>query len=104
MPGASSGFYYFNRNKRSIALDLKAPGGRDTFIQLVKNVDICLDNYAPGAMDPLKPAYDALASITPTLLSLAVKGLLPGPYEHRPSLDELAQMMGGLAFMTGPTG
>jgi crotonobetainyl-CoA:carnitine CoA-transferase CaiB-like acyl-CoA transferase len=104
MPGASSGFYYFNRNKRSIALDLKAPGGRDTFIQLVKNVDICLDNYAPGAMDRLKLGYDELAKINPKLLYLAVKGFLPGPYEHRPSLDELAQMMGGLAFMTGPTG
>src|SRR4051812_16853227 len=104
MPGASSGFYYFNRNKRSIAIDLKAPGGRETFLKLVKDVDVCLDNYAPGAMDRLNLGYDELAKLNPGLLYLAVKGFLPGPYEHRPSLDELAQMMGGLAFMTGPSG
>jgi crotonobetainyl-CoA:carnitine CoA-transferase CaiB-like acyl-CoA transferase len=73
-------------------------------MKLIQTADICLDNYAPGALDRLGLSYDALAAAHPRLLYLAVKGFLPGPYEHRPSLDELAQMMGGLAFMTGPPG
>ncbi len=104
MPGASSSFYFFNRNKRSIAVDLKAPEGKKVFLRLVKTVDVCLDNYAPGALDRLGFGYDALSKENPRLICLALKGFLPGPYEHRPSLDELAQMMGGLAFMTGPPG
>jgi crotonobetainyl-CoA:carnitine CoA-transferase CaiB-like acyl-CoA transferase len=104
MPGASSGFYFFNRNKRSLAIDLKREEGKTVFLKLVKSADVCLDNYAPGALDRLGLGYDALAAANARLLYLAVKGFLPGPYEHRPSLDELAQMMGGLAFMTGPSG
>ena len=104
MPGAGSGFYFFNRNKRSLAMDLKSPEGKEVFRKLVKSADVCLDNYAPGALDRLGLGYAELSRINPRLIYLAVKGFLPGPYEHRPSLDELAQMMGGLAFMTGPTG
>jgi crotonobetainyl-CoA:carnitine CoA-transferase CaiB-like acyl-CoA transferase len=104
MPGASSGFYFFNRNKRSITIDLKTAEGKKLFLRLVKDVDVCLDNYAPGAMDRLGFSFDALSKENPRLVYLALKGFLPGPYEHRPSLDELAQMMGGLAFMTGPPG
>lgn len=70
----------------------------------MRNADICLDNYAPGAMARLGLDYDTLAADNPSLIYLALKGFLPGPYENRPSLDELAQMMGGLAFMTGPPG
>ncbi len=104
MPGAASGFYFFNRNKRSLAMDLKTDEGKAVFRKLVASVDVCLDNYAPGAMDRLGLGYEELSRLNPKLIYLAVKGFLPGPYEHRPSLDELAQMMGGLAFMTGPTG
>ena len=104
MPGASAGFYFLNRNKRSLAIDLKAPEGRAAFMKLIETVDVCLDNYAPGALDRLGLEYETLSRANPRLLYLAVKGFLPGPYEHRPSLDELAQMMGGLAFMTGPPG
>lgn len=104
MPGAGSGYYYFNRNKRSIAIDLKAPQGKALFLKLARKTDVCLDNYAPGALARLGLGYDALAAENPGLIYLAIKGFLPGPYEHRPSLDELAQMMGGLAFMTGPPG
>jgi len=104
MPGAGSGYYYFNRNKRSIALDLKAPRGKALFLKLVRSSDVCLDNYAPGALERLGLGYAALAAENPRLIYMAIKGFLPGPYEHRPSLDELAQMMGGLAFMTGPPG
>ena len=104
MPGAGSGYYYFNRNKRSVALDLKSPRGKAAFLALVRRADICLDNYAPGALDRLGLGYATLAAANPRLVHMAIKGFLPGPYEHRPSLDELAQMMGGLAFMTGPRG
>jgi crotonobetainyl-CoA:carnitine CoA-transferase CaiB-like acyl-CoA transferase len=104
MPGAGSGYYFFNRNKRSVAIDLKAPLGKALFLSLVRASDVCLDNYAPGALDRLGLGYGALAAENPRLIHMAIKGFLPGPYEHRPSLDELAQMMGGLAFMTGPPG
>jgi crotonobetainyl-CoA:carnitine CoA-transferase CaiB-like acyl-CoA transferase len=104
MPGAGSGYYYFNRNKRSIALDLKSPRGKSLFLALVRSADVCLDNYAPGALDRLGLGFDVLSAENPRLIHMAIKGFLPGPYEHRPSLDELAQMMGGLAFMTGPPG
>jgi crotonobetainyl-CoA:carnitine CoA-transferase CaiB-like acyl-CoA transferase len=104
MPGAGSGYYFFNRNKRSVALDLKSPLGKAAFLALVRSADICVDNYAPGAVDRLGLGYDILSAENPGLIYLALKGFLPGPYENRPSLDELAQMMGGLAFMTGPPG
>ncbi|HUZ75693.1 MAG TPA: CaiB/BaiF CoA-transferase family protein [Stellaceae bacterium] len=104
MPGAGSGYYFFNRNKRSVAIDLKSPRGKELLLRLVRSCDVCLDNYAPGALERLGLGYDVLAAENPRLVAMAIKGFLPGPYEHRPSLDELAQMMGGLAFMTGPPG
>jgi crotonobetainyl-CoA:carnitine CoA-transferase CaiB-like acyl-CoA transferase len=104
MPGAGSGYYYFNRNKRSVALNLKSPRGKAAFLALIREADVCLDNYAPGALDRLGLGYAALAAANRRLVYMAIKGFLPGPYDHRPSLDELAQMMGGLAFMTGPPG
>src|SRR6202020_669344 len=66
--------------------------------------DICLDNYAPDALKRLGLDFDVLSAENPRLIHMAIKGFLPGPYEKRPSLDERAQMMGGLAFMTGPPG
>jgi crotonobetainyl-CoA:carnitine CoA-transferase CaiB-like acyl-CoA transferase len=104
MPGAGSGYYYFNRNKRSVAIDLKAPLGKAVFLNLIRGADICLDNYAPGALQRLGLDYETLSAENPRLIHMAIKGFLPGPYEKRPSLDELAQMMGGLAYMTGPPG
>ena len=104
MPGAGSGYYYFNRNKRSLAIDLKAPLGKELFRTLIKSADVCLDNYAPGALDRLGLGFDVMSADNPRIIHMAIKGFLPGPYENRPSLDELAQMMGGLAFMTGPPG
>ncbi len=104
MPGAGSGYYFFNRNKRSVAIDLKSALGKTLFLTLARSSDVCLDNYAPGALDRLGLGFDALAAENSRLIYMAIKGFLPGPYELRPSLDELAQMMGGLAFMTGPPG
>ncbi|MFM9968855.1 MAG: CaiB/BaiF CoA transferase family protein [Burkholderiales bacterium] len=105
MPGAgSSGFFHYNRNKRSLAIDLKSAKGKTTLLKLVAKADICLDNYAPGALERLGLGYEDLAKVNPRLLYLSVKGFLPGPYENRLALDEVVQMMGGLAYMTGPPG
>ncbi len=104
MSGHGSVFHFLNRNKRSIVLDLKSAAGKDAFLRLVKTADVVLDNYAPGVLERLGLGYDDLAAINPRLIYLSIKGFLPGPYEHRPALDELAQMMGGLAYMTGPQG
>ncbi len=105
MPGTgNSSFFYYNRNKRSLAVDLKSPKGKALMLRLIADTDICLDNYAPGALERLGLGYEELARINPRLLYLSLKGFLPGPYENRLALDEVAQMMGGLAFMTGPPG
>ncbi|MDE3076691.1 MAG: CoA transferase, partial [Chloroflexota bacterium] len=105
MPGGvSAHFHLFNRNKRGIAVDLKASGGKKVLLELVRKADVVVDNYAPGVLERLGFGYEALSEVNPRIICLSVKGFLPGPYEHRPSLDELCQMMGGLAFMTGPAG
>ena len=102
MPGANSAmFHFFNRNKRSVALDLKGEG-RDVFLRLAATADVIVDNFGYGVIDRLGLGYDSLAAGNPGLIWLAIKGFLPGPAESRPLLDELAQMMGGLAYMTGP--
>src|SRR5262245_27126127 len=106
MPAGSSALFHFlNRNKRSIAIDLKGTAeGRTLFLRLVAVSDVVIDNFAHGAVEGLGLGYDVLARANPRLIYLALKGFLPGPYEARPFLDELAQMAGGLAFMTGPRG
>jgi crotonobetainyl-CoA:carnitine CoA-transferase CaiB-like acyl-CoA transferase len=103
--GTSPNFHFLNRNKRGIALDLKRSAqAREVFLRLAGTTDVVIDNFAHGAVDAMGLGYDVLARLNPRLIYLAVKGFLPGPYEARPFLDELAQMMGGLAFMTGPRG
>jgi crotonobetainyl-CoA:carnitine CoA-transferase CaiB-like acyl-CoA transferase len=103
--GNGANFHFLNRNKRSIAIDLKGSReGRELFLRLVKRTDVVLDNFAYGAVEGLGLGYDVLAKENPGLIYLALKGFLPGPYEARPFLDELAQMAAGLAFMTGPKG
>jgi crotonobetainyl-CoA:carnitine CoA-transferase CaiB-like acyl-CoA transferase len=103
--GNAANFHFLNRNKRSIAIDLKGSSeGRELFLRLVKVSDIVIDNFAYGAVEALGLGYDALARTNPGIIYLALKGFLPGPYEARPFLDELAQMAAGLAFMTGPKG
>jgi crotonobetainyl-CoA:carnitine CoA-transferase CaiB-like acyl-CoA transferase len=102
--GTAANFYFLNRNKRSIAIELKGAEGRELFLRLVKVSDIVIDNFAYGAVEALGLGYDVLARTNPGIIYLALKGFLPGPYEARPFLDELAQMAAGLAFMTGPKG
>jgi crotonobetainyl-CoA:carnitine CoA-transferase CaiB-like acyl-CoA transferase len=103
--GTWANFHFLNRNKRSVVLDLKrSTSARAVFLRLAGSADVVLDNFAYGAVEAMGLGYDVLSRLNPRLVYLAVKGFLPGPYEARPFLDELAQMMGGLAFMTGPRG
>jgi crotonobetainyl-CoA:carnitine CoA-transferase CaiB-like acyl-CoA transferase len=103
--GNSANFHFLNRNKRSLTLDLKGTSeGRELFLRLAKASDVVIDNFGYGAVEGLGLGYEVLACANPGILYLAVKGFLPGPYEARPFLDELAQMSAGLAFMTGPRG
>ncbi len=94
-------FYSFNRNKKYLALDLRKPGGKKIFEQLVAQSDVVFDNFAPGALKRLGLDYAWGRKINPRIIYCSVKGFLPGPYADRPFLDELAQMAGGLAYLTG---
>ena len=103
--GFGGGFFgYFNRNKKSLALDADAPEGRAVLVKLLQSADVMIENFAPGSMAKRGLGPEHLEKINPRLVYCALKGFLPGPYEKRPALDEVVQMMGGLAYMTGPTG
>lgn len=103
--GFAAGFFAaFNRNKRSLALDLKRPEGQAAMHRLAASADVVIENYGPGTMERLGCGYEALARVNPRLIYLALKGYLAGPYEHRPALDEVVQFQAGLAYMTGPPG
>ncbi|WP_417608591.1 CaiB/BaiF CoA transferase family protein [Parasphingorhabdus sp.] len=103
--GSGAGYFpMYNRHKQSVSLNLKDPDGLDIARKLVAGADILVENYRPGAMDRLGLGYDALSKDNERLIYCSEKGFLPGPYENRTALDEVAQMMGGLAYMTGPPG
>ena len=103
--GSGAGFYpLFNRNKKSIALDLQSPEGREAALRLVATADIVSENFKPGTMKKLGLDYASLSRQHPRLIYVSHKGFLPGPYDHRTALDEVVQMMGGLAYMTGRPG
>jgi crotonobetainyl-CoA:carnitine CoA-transferase CaiB-like acyl-CoA transferase len=99
---AGSGFFpVFNRNKKSLAVDLQHPDGNKLVRKLLGAADVLTENFRPGALDKLGFSYARLKEDNPGLIYCSLKGFLHGPYEHRPALDEVAQMMGGLAYMTG---
>ncbi len=103
--GSGAGYFtMYNRGKQSICLDLKAPEGLAVARDMVARSDILVENFRPGALDRLGLDYEACARANPRLIYCSEKGFLPGPYENRTALDEVAQMMGGLAYMTGPPG
>jgi crotonobetainyl-CoA:carnitine CoA-transferase CaiB-like acyl-CoA transferase len=105
LPGFGAGFFPgFNRNKRSIAIDLKRSEGQAAVHRLAAQADVVIENYGPGTMERLGCGYEQLHALNPRLLYLALKGFLAGPYEHRPALDEVVQFLSGLAYMTGPPG
>ena len=103
--GSGAGFFgTFNRNKKSIAVDVKDPRGIEVVHKLLAGADIFSENFKSGSMDKLGLGYAALSKMNPRLIYVSHKGFLPGPYDHRTALDEVVQMMGGLAYMTGPEG
>ncbi len=103
--GSGSGFFtIMNRNKRSLAVNLKSPEGKALVLRLLAGADVLVENFRPGAMEKLGLGVSDLAKFNPRLVYCSCKGFLPGPYEHRVALDEVVQMMGGLAYMTGPVG
>ena len=105
LQGFGAGFFTcFNRNKKSLAIDLKRKRGRELFLRLVEKVDVLIENFAPGTVDRLGIGADVCRQHNPALIFCSLKGFMPGPYAHRPALDEVVQMMGGLAYMTGPSG
>ncbi len=103
--GAGAGFFpLFNRNKKSIALDLQSPQGKEAVLRLIATADVVSENFKPGTMKKLGLDYAALSPLNERLIYVSHKGFLPGPYEERTALDEVVQMMGGLAYMTGRPG
>jgi crotonobetainyl-CoA:carnitine CoA-transferase CaiB-like acyl-CoA transferase len=105
LEGSGAGYFaMFNRNKRSICLNLKAPAGVAVARRLVRSADIVVENFRPGTLERLGIGYDVAALDNPRLIYCSAKGFLSGPSENRVALDEVAQMMGGLAYMTGPPG
>ncbi|MDR7101194.1 CaiB/BaiF CoA-transferase family protein [Croceicoccus sp. BE223] len=103
--GSGAGYFpMYNRGKQSICLDLKSDAGLEVAADLVAGADILVENFRPGALDRLGLSWEVTSARNPRLIYCSEKGFLPGPYENRTALDEVAQMMGGLAYMTGPPG
>ena len=103
--GAGAGFFpMFNRNKKSIAIDLHQPEGAALARRLAGTADVVAENFKPGTMAKYGLDYASLSQTDPRLIYVSHKGFLPGPYDHRTALDEVVQMMGGLAYMTGRPG
>lgn len=105
LPGLGIGFFRsFNRNKKSVVLDINTAAGQAAAVELIGQCDVMLENFRPGLMEKLGLDYATLAQRYPRLIYVSHKGFLPGPYEKRLALDEVVQMMGGLSYMTGPAG
>lgn len=105
LKGFGNGYFqFYNRNKKSLALDLKSPEGLAIAKRLAGEADVLIENFGPGTMARLGLSYDDLKPDAPRLIYLSLKGYLPGPHEDRTALDEVVQMASGLAYMTGPPG
>lgn len=105
LAGSGAGYFpMYNRNKRSIRLDLKSADGHEAAMRLIEGADVFVENFRPGAMERLGFGPEALAERNPRLVYCSEKGFLAGPYAERTALDEVAQMMSGMAYMTGPPG
>jgi len=105
LKSTGAGFFAsFNRNKKSVTVDLGAPEGLARVRELAKTADVFLENFRPGALEAKGLDYEALSKVNRRLVYCSLKGFLAGPYEKRTALDEVVQMMGGLAYMTGPVG
>ena len=105
LKGFGTGYFgYFNRNKRSVALNLKTEEGREIAKRMIAEADVLIENFGPGTIERLGLGWDVVQKINPRLIFASLKGFFDGPYGQRAALDEIVQMMTGLAFMTGPSG
>ncbi|MEM8889033.1 MAG: CaiB/BaiF CoA-transferase family protein [Bacteroidota bacterium] len=105
LKGFGTGYFsMYNRNKKSLAVDLKATEGKEVIHELCKSSDILVENFGPGTIDRLGFSWEKMSEINPRLIYCSLKGFLDGPYEQRHAMDEVVQMMGGLAYMTGRPG
>lgn len=105
LPGSGAGYFpMFNRNKKSLAVDLKSTEGLEMVRKLIANADVITENFRGGVLDKLGLGFEELRKDNPGLIYLSMKGFLKGPYEDRAAMDEVVQMLGGLAYMTGPPG
>jgi crotonobetainyl-CoA:carnitine CoA-transferase CaiB-like acyl-CoA transferase len=105
LTGSGAGFFpTYNRNKRSVAVDVKSQKGLQFARRLINGADVLIENFRPGGLAALGLGYETLKATNPRLIYYSAKGFLPGPYDNRTALDEVVQMMGGLAYMTGPPG
>ena len=105
LTGMGRGFFpTFNRGKQSVTLDLKSEAGRDALDQLLATADVFVENFRDSSLAKMGFAPDVLRAKYPSLVVASCKGFLQGPYESRTAMDEVVQMMTGMAYMTGPTG
>jgi crotonobetainyl-CoA:carnitine CoA-transferase CaiB-like acyl-CoA transferase len=105
LKGFGTGYFaYFNRNKKSLTLDYKTAEGLANARALIATADVLIENMAPDALTRAGLGPDEARALNPQLIYCSLKGFLNGPYSSRPALDEVAQMMSGLAYMTGPPG
>ncbi|MDN5876713.1 MAG: CoA transferase, partial [Brevibacterium sp.] len=105
LPDSGSGLFpAFNRNKQSVQLDIAEAADREIALSLIDSADVLLENFQVGKMESMGYGYDELAQRNPRLIYCSLKGFLAGPYGQRTALDEVVQMLGGLAYMTGPPG
>ena len=105
LTNSGAGFFAaFNRNKKSVILDMESADGLAAAIKLVGEADVFIENFRPGGLAAKGLGYEAMSAINPGLIYCSLKGFLPGPYENRTALDEVVQMQSGLAYMTGPVG
>lgn len=105
LKGFGTGYFpFYSRNKKSLAIDLKSEAGKALIHKLVPTADVLVENFGPGTIDRLGYGHEAMSALNERLIYLSLKGFLSGPYEKRTAMDEVVQMMGGLAYMTGPPG
>lgn len=105
LTGMGAGFFpTFNRGKKSVALEIKAPEGRADLDRLLATADVFIENFRTESLARMGLDPESLRSRFPRLIVASCKGFLEGPYENRAAMDELVQMMTGMAYMTGPTG
>lgn len=102
LKGSGAGFFtMFNRNKKSLPVNLQDPRGIELVLKLIATADIVSENFKAGTMARLGLDYATLSKLNERLIYVSHKGFLPGPYQHRTALDEVVQMMGGLAYING---